>query len=468
MLEPPIRRSFTPVDRRSARLIAAAGVPAWGLTSRHVLIGAIAGDILVLGYFKYMNFFLAAVGGVVGTSFHAAEIMLPLGISFFTFTHIAFLIEVYRSEATDFSFARYMLFITFFPHLLAGPILYYRGIRDQLADLYRRPFVENMSMGLTMAMIGLFKKVVLADNVAPFVGPVFEAAAAGRTLSMTESWAGALAYTLQLYFDFSGYSDMAIGIARMFGVVFPFNFDSPCRSTSIIEFWQRWHMTLSKFLRDHLYIPLGGNRLGPARRDLHILVTMLLCGLWHGAGWTYVAWGGWHGFLLVLNHRWRSLCRRVEVGARLARVGRVAGTALTFLAVCAGWVLFRAPTFSAASEMYRGMAGVNGLMLPEQWQAKLGIFGIWLGQHGVKYGDLLSVFQGGREVLWIGGLLLVVWMMPNSQQFMAASASGRDEAGMEPALRWQQTFPWAMAMALLTLVSLLSLNQVTEFLYFQF
>jgi D-alanyl-lipoteichoic acid acyltransferase DltB (MBOAT superfamily) len=441
-----------------------------GLPSRrHGLIVAIAGNVLLLGYFKYTSFFLAAVSGLTGTFFHVAEIVLPLGISFFTFTQIAFLVELYRGEATDLSFDRYLLFVTFFPHLIAGPILYYREIGRQLSDLYRRPFMENLSIGLTIAMIGLFKKVVLADNVAAFVNPVFEAADAGRHLSLTESWGGILAYALQLYFDFSGYSDMAIGLARMFGVTFPANFSSPYQATSIIEFWQRWHMTLSRFLRDFVYIPLGGNRQGPMRRDAHVMMTMLLCGLWHGAGWTYVAWGAWHGVLLIINRRWRSVCPYVPAGARLRRSARCIGAALTFLAVCGGWVLFRSPSFSAAYELYRGMMGLNGIMLPEQWQHKLGPVAPWLGQHGVSFGDLLSVFQGGQQVVWIVGLLLVVWVAPNTQDIMAACEPVLDgrEVRKQP-LQWWPSLSWAMTIALLALVSLLSLNQVTEFLYFQF
>jgi D-alanyl-lipoteichoic acid acyltransferase DltB (MBOAT superfamily) len=439
------------------------------LIRRQVLFLAIAANVMLLGYFKYTNFFLTTVAGLVGTSFHVAEIVLPLGISFFTFTQVAFLVEVYRGEATDLSFGRYVLFVTFFPHLIAGPILYYREIGPQLRALYRRPAFENLSIGLTIAMIGLFKKVVLADNVAPFVSPVFEAAGAGRHLSLVESWGGVLAFALQLYFDFSGYSDMAIGLARMFGVTFPANFASPYQATSIIEFWQRWHMTLSRFVRDFVYIPLGGNRQGAARRDLHVAITMVLCGLWHGAGWTYVAWGGWHGVLLILNHRWRSMCRYVPTRARLRRPARFIGAALTFLAVCAGWVLFRSPSFSAAYEIYRGLAGLNGLRLPEQWQPKLGAVAQWLGQHGVVFDDMLSVFQGGQEILWIGGLLLIVWVAPDTQDIMAACGPVLDRRGTgKQVVQWRPTLSWAMTVALMALLSLLSLNQVTEFLYFQF
>ena len=323
---------------------------------------------------------------------------------------------------------------------------------------------------MTIMTAGLFKKVVLADNVAPFVDPVFEAAGAGHALSLTESWGGALAYTLQLYFDFSGYSDMAIGLARLFGVTFPANFNSPYRAPSIIEFWQRWHMSLSQFMRDYVYFPLGGNRRGVVRRDGNVMLTMLLCGLWHGAGWTYVAWGAWHGVLLVLNHWWRALRPCPSADGSPVNMARLVGGGATFLAVCWGWVLFRSPNFGAAYEMYRGMAGFNGMTLPEQWEPKLGWLAPWLTQHGVVFGDLVSVFRGGHQVWWTCALLLVRGMAraqyPGHHDYYSPVLD-RKVDGASP-VRWQPTTAWAVSVSVLALLSLLSLNQVTEFLYFQF
>lgn len=278
---------------------------------RFLLVFGIAANLLLLGYFKYANFFLDSTNAVIGTTWDAGEIILPLGISFFTFTQIAFLVDAWRGLAKEFNFIHYGLFVTYFPHLIAGPVLHHKEMMPQFgqSETYRLQW-ENIAVGLTIFAIGLFKKIVLADGVAPYASPVFDAAHAGETLTFLEAWGGVLAYTLQLYFDFSGYSDMAIGASRLFGVRLPLNFNSPYQALNIIDFWRRWHMTLSRFLRDYLYFALGGNRHGKSRRYVNLLVTMLLGGLWHGAGWTFVVWGGLHGLYLVINHAWSGVKQR--------------------------------------------------------------------------------------------------------------------------------------------------------------
>ena len=275
-----------------------------------LLTCAIISNLLLLGYFKYANFFIENLNHLAGSALTISEFILPLGISFFTFTQIAFLVDTYQGKVKEYNFIHYALFVTYFPHLIAGPVLHHKEMMPQFKEPSTYFFsYENLLAGLTIFFMGLFKKVVLADGIAEYVGPVFAAPAAGIPLTFLDTWGGALCYTLQLYFDFSGYSDMAIGLSRLFGVTLPLNFHSPYKSVNIIEFWRRWHMTLSHFLRDYLYIPLGGNRKGNVRRHLNLIITMLLGGLWHGAGWTYVLWGGLHGLYLVINHGWYERLR---------------------------------------------------------------------------------------------------------------------------------------------------------------
>ena len=382
--------------------------------------------------------------------------MLPLGISFFTFTQIAYLVDIYRAEPAGASYPKYLLFVTFFPHLIAGPILHHRETMSQFGRRLT-PTAENFAVGLTIFAIGLFKKVILADGIAPYVAPVFDAAAQGKSLTLLEAWSGALAYTLQLYFDFSGYSDMAIGLARLFGVTFPLNFASPYKATSIIDFWRRWHMTLSRFLRDYLYIPLGGNRRGPARRYANLMITMLLGGLWHGAGWTFVIWGGLHGLYLVINHLWRA------AGLRIG--SRALAGAVTFIAVVIAWVFFRASSVEAASHILAGMAGLNGVVLPVEWQSKLaGIPGI----ASLRFAELGAAFQGRETLQAIAALLAIAWLAPNTQELMRHFSPALEHVKSGSRLAWKPTMGWALAIAAMTAFPLLQLNRISEFLYYQF
>ena len=363
----------------------AAGAPhrSWTL-----LVAAVGANLLLLGYYKYANFFLGEVAGAAWVSW---DILIPLGISFFTFTQIAFLVDVHRGIATEYRFVHYLLFVTYFPHLIAGPLLHHRQMMPQfdLARTYRVD-LDNIAVGLTIFAIGLFKKVVLADQFALYADPMFGAAAEGQAPSFAAAWGGTLAYTLQLYFDFSGYSDMAIGLSRLFNVKLPRNFWSPYKAASIIDFWRRWHITLSAFLRDYLYIPLGGNRRGPARRYVNVMVTMLLGGLWHGANWTFVFWGGLHGALLVANHAWRSAARRWALprvpGARVLSIG------LTFLCVAVAWVLFRADSLPTALRILAAMGGA---------------------------GDASSAPVATSQVAWTAAGLAIVFLLPNAMQYAA-------------------------------------------------
>jgi D-alanyl-lipoteichoic acid acyltransferase DltB (MBOAT superfamily) len=441
-----------------------------GPAPRRLLLGAgIAANLAVLGYFKYANFLLDSINALTGSELEFARVILPLGISFITFQKIAYLVDAYRGDTRDYNFLHFCLFVTFFPQLIAGPIVHHKEVIPQFgqARIFHASSA-NLAVGLTIFAIGLFKKVMIADNIAHYATPAFSAAQQGVALTLLEAWSGALAYTFQLYFDFSAYSDMAIGLGRMFGIRLPVNFYSPYKATSIIDFWRRWHITLSRFLRDYLYIPLGGNRKGPARRYLNLFVTMLLGGLWHGAGWTFVFWGGLHGLYLVINHAWQAAWRKLgHAVSHPTAAGRWFGRVLTFLAVVVGWVFFRAESFEAAIAMLRGMIGLNGVVLPQAYQQALG----GLAALGVGFGK--SAYSGAWP--WLALLLAVVWLAPNTLDLVRRyrPALNRFPGGLAPRagrlwLAWRPTRAWMVVILILLLTSLLNMAEVSEFLYFQF
>jgi D-alanyl-lipoteichoic acid acyltransferase DltB (MBOAT superfamily) len=322
------------------------------------LILGLVGNLSVIGWFKYSRFFYEAITlGGPAPSFMRG-IVLPLGISFITFQKIAYLVDIWRGHPKAESFDRWAFFVLFFPQLIAGPIVLFRQIDRQL----RRPrggdryLPAAFQVGLMLFSIGLFKKVVLADSLGRFADDVFAFAGQEYGLSFRDAWLGAVSYSLQLYFDFSGYSDMAIGLGRMFGLRLPTNFNSPYQATNIIDFWRRWHMTLTAFFRDYVYIPLGGNRDGLARQSLYILIVFFLTGLWHGAGWTFVLWGMLHGVAVLVNHLWR---RWVGSG-RSAVAARALSRGLTLGFVVCGWVIFRAPTLLVAKRVLKSMFLLGG------------------------------------------------------------------------------------------------------------
>ena len=317
--------------------------------SKKYMIAGVALNLALIGYYKYANFFAENLAPLFGAQWHGLEIFLPLGISFFTFQQIACLVDTYHGKLGVMPFRHYALFVSFFPQLIAGPIVLADEIIPQFSD--KKIFAlswRNIYIGAALFAIGLFKKVAIADTFSPYAAIAFDE---GHVLTFIDAWGGALAYTFQLYFDFSGYSDMAMGLASFSNIKIPQNFNSPYKSTSIIEFWRRWHMTLSAFLRDYLYIPLGGNRKGKARRYINLTMTMLLGGLWHGAGWTFVIWGGLHGLFLVINHFWRAHCP--------VRLPKFAGWLITSVSIVAAWVFFRAETVGQALLILKGMAGAE-------------------------------------------------------------------------------------------------------------
>lgn len=310
--------------------------------SKLILWLGIAFNLLYLGYFKYTDFIIMNANSFLHTNIALQKIVLPLGISFFTFTQTAYLVDVYRGETKEYSLGDYLLFVTIFPHLIAGPILYHKDMIPQFSDKERYCFnSKNFAYGIMWFTIGLLKKVILADKLAIYANQVFNAT---TVISMPEAWLGSIAYTMQLYFDFSGYSEMAIGLGLMLNFELPWNFNYPYRATSIIDFWRRWHMTLSAFLKNYLYIPLGGNCNGHHLRN--VMITMLLGGLWHGAGWTFVAWGGLHGLFICINHLWRKT--KINLPNWI-------GWILTFNVVNLAWIFFRAENFDVALKIVRAM-----------------------------------------------------------------------------------------------------------------
>jgi alginate O-acetyltransferase complex protein AlgI len=356
--------------------------------SRPVLVAGLVFNLGLLAYFKYAGFFVDNLESLIGAEIAELNIVLPLAISFFTFQQIAYLVDVHQGKAAEPDFLNYMLFVSFFPQLVSGPIVHHSEMMPQFRDRARRWLDRALlPAAFGFLIIGLYKKAVLADGIAPFADRVFDGANTAVP-AFQDAWIGALAYTFQIYFDFSGYSDMAVGIALLFGIRLPLNFNSPYRATSIIDFWRRWHITLSRFIRDYVYIPLGGNRKGKTRRYVNLLAAMLLAGLWHGVGWTFVIWGGLHGLLLIVNHGWRRLFpERAQASLLSVWLRR----AVTFLAVVVAWVFFRADDMAGAGRVIQGMAGMTG------------------GAGG-------SVLETGRVWAMLAAMLAIVWLMPNTWQ----------------------------------------------------
>ncbi|MEZ5865674.1 MAG: MBOAT family protein [Geminicoccaceae bacterium] len=411
----------------------------------------IAFDLGLLGYFKYANFLVATVESVSGASFAWQTVVLPIGISFFTFQQIAYLVDIYRQETVERDPWRYALFVTFFPQLIAGPIVHHREMMPQLGRQPAARRVPDLVIGIVIFAIGLAKKVIIADGVAPIADRVFDLAATGAVPSASEAWIGAIAFGFQIYFDFSGYSDMAIGLGRMFGITLPVNFASPYKAASIIEFWQRWHITLSRFLRDYLYIPLGGGRVGEWRRYRNVVVTMLLGGIWHGAGWTFVLWGMLHGLFITADHARRRFWRGPDLPLWAAR-------ALTFALVTIAWVPFRADDLATTFRLYGAMAGLGPVVTATAWP-----------------------FYWPAEIwLLMAALLAFVWLLPNTAEIMTPAVAPLTTPGypaLEPAgratgwagmLRFRPSGGWALATALLLALSLIGVGEVGAFLYYQF
>lgn len=380
-----------------------------------LLIGVVL-NLALLGYFKYADFFLGNVNYLFGSGFDLLHLALPLAISFFTFQQVAYLADSYQGQTREYDFLNYCLFVTFFPQLIAGPIVHHGEMMPQFQKLRNKVLnYRNVSIGLFVFVMGLFKKVVIADTFAVWANVGF---GQPEYLGFVDAWAASLSYTMQLYFDFSGYTDMAIGSAYMFNIVLPLNFNSPYKALNIQDFWRRWHMTLSRWLRDYLYIPLGGNRKGPGRTYVNLFMTFFLGGLWHGAGWTFVAWGALHGGGTSVHKYWHD---------RGFRMPKWLGWFVTFSFVNFAWVYFRAESFDKANQLLYAMAGLNGFQMS-----------------GLVKKDAIYFA--------LAGLLVCV--------FAKSSIEWKD--------KFQANWKFALGTAVMAVWSFLCLSRVSEFLYFQF
>jgi alginate O-acetyltransferase complex protein AlgI len=465
-------------------------------TSTFVLLLGIAFNIAFLGYFKYIDFGRSAINDIFGTNLVLTHVILPLGISFITFQKIAFLIDVQAKRVKPFTLQDYCLFVLFFPQLIAGPIVHYREMMPQFHSASCRFYKDNFAVGLTLLAFGLFKKVVLADHMATVVTPIYNEAASGSEISLLLAWTAAIGFTLQIYFDFSGYTDMALGLARFFGVRLPLNFYSPLKASSIIDFWLRWHVTLTRFLTAYIYNPLTlwltRRRLAKGRPGLAghnttigafayllmfpILLTMLVSGLWHGAGYGFIVWGLLHGLYLTINHAWRLVRPKLwSDRPSYERFMQPLGRVLTFTSVAVSMVFFRSPTITSAIDVMKGLIGQNGVALPQAIYDHLGPLAGWLHRAGVASvgPELWSGKEFGTMVMWIFGLMLIALAFPNTLQILAryepalgVKPHTTDFAGRP--IEWNASLPWAIGVSIVAATAMLSLGGPSEFLYWQF
>jgi alginate O-acetyltransferase complex protein AlgI len=448
--------------------------------SRATLIIGILFNVAFLGFFKYADFVYGTVNDVFGANLILLHIILPLGISFITFQKIAFLIDVQAGRVKDFTFREYCTFVLFFPQLIAGPIVHYREMMPQFATATCRFDRENFAVGITLLFFGLFKKGVLADSIAPLITPIYEHSAAGGETPLVLAWIAAVGFILQIYFDFSGYTDMALGLGRFFGIKLPPNFNSPLKASNIIDFWLRWHMTLTRFLTAYLYNPMvlaltrrraakglpgfGGRNpsLGAfvSLLAVPLLATMFISGLWHGAGYGFIIFGLIHGVYFVINHGWRVyVAHRFRDRAAYARVMKPAGWALTFVGVTTAILFFRATTVRSAVDLAKGIFGVNGLALHD------------VATIAATYGTDIK-----QAALWVAILLFIALVCPNTLEILAPyePALGWKPKSTAPALggfripAWGPSLPWAVAISVIAAVAIFYTGGPSEFLYWQF
>ena len=453
--------------------------------AKATLVAGLAFNLGVLAYFKYAIFIVENLNAWFGAGFTVPKIILPIGISFITFQKIAFLVDAYQGKVRHFTFWNFALFVTFFPQLIAGPITHHGEIMPQFSENpATRDFKADLAVGLSLFCFGLFKKVIIADTCAIYADAGYATIRGGGMLDFASAWITVLAYSFQLYYDFSGYSDMAIGLARMFGIRFPVNFHSPYKATGVIDFWRRWHITLSRFLRDYLYVPLGGNRVGSLRRYINLTIVMLLGGLWHGANWTFVVWGAIHGVLLGINHAWNqvSLSRLKFFSAMPARAVFIT---LTFLTVTLAWIPFRSGDIASARKVLATLFPTG----PETTAAWKSIELFWEFQfaHARQAFNVMAWFK--PQELWpktlppdflttyrpaglvLAAVALATFLMPNTNQLFArldpVIGLGRDQLSHG---RSFSCLDWKVALTVsgMFVFTVLQLSKVSPFLYYQF
>lgn len=414
-------------------------------TRKWYLIAILGLNLALLAYFKYLVFFADTARTLHIANVNVGKIVLPIGISFFTFQQISYQVDRFKGLVANKSFLNYALFVVFFPQLIAGPIVHHKEMLDQF-DEGRGISVspQNLSYGLSYFFIGLAKKTLIADPLAVHANTIFSASEQGVHISSFDAWMGALTYTGQIYFDFAGYSAMAIGLGMMIGIRLPINFNSPYKSLSIQEFWRRWHITLSRFLRDYLYIPLGGNRKGESRRLVNLMLTMLIGGLWHGAAWTFVVWGGLHGLYLVVNRAFDVLAKKWMPAVITWLPFRIFAWALTFLSVVAAWVFFRATSFDSAFTILKAMSPRTGEELT----------------------TMLNLGWSDWSLFLVAAFFAFV--APNAAQFMNYDAPNEKVETSSFWPRWKPKIVYALILGLIGFLAILATQKNNEFIYFQF
>ncbi len=410
------------------------------IQKKSLLTFGIIANIALLGYFKYSDFFIENFNFAFDGSVPLLHLALPLAISFFTFQQIAYLVDSYRGETAEYDFLNYSLFVTFFPQLIAGPIVHHAEMMPQFKKTRNQvKNYRNIVLGLFIFSIGLFKKVIIADSFAVWATNGFDIA---TTLNLFEAWATSLSYTFQLYFDFSGYTDMAIGAALLFNIKLPINFNSPYKATSIQDFWRRWHITLSRFLKEYVYIPLGGNRKGEFRTYTNLFTTFLLGGIWHGAGWTFVFWGFLHGMALVIHRAWQKLGFKMNI---------ILAWFITFNFINIAWVFFRAKEWNDAIKVLNGMVGSSGIVFTQKHEKYLSFLNSY---DWVTFGQITQHIGDGSEVLnWIIITFILILFTKNTIQLVEY---------------YNRRKLFIVYVAVLASMALLNMNKITEFLYFNF
>jgi len=408
-------------------------------SKKSILTFGIVSNLALLGYFKYMDFFIDNINLLSDSNIPTLDLALPLAISFFTFQQISYLVDSYRQETQEYDFLNYSLFVTFFPQLIAGPIVHHKEMMPQFAKTRNKvKNYRNIAMGLFIFSIGLFKKVVIADTFALLATAGFDTAA---TLNLFEAWVTSLSYTFQLYFDFSGYTDMAIGLALLFNIRLPINFNSPYKATDIQDFWRRWHITLSRFLRDYIYIPLGGNRKGEFRVYTNLMATFIIGGIWHGAGWTFVFWGFLHGLALVIHRAWSKL--GFKIWTWLAWL-------ITFNFINIAWVFFRAKEWDDAIKVLSGMLGMQGIVLPFKFEETLAFLNLSKIEFGLVFSNIPAT---SITLIWLIITFVLILFTQNS---------------IEKTYALKYSYSSVLFTTITLTTGLLSLNKISEFLYFNF
>jgi alginate O-acetyltransferase complex protein AlgI len=408
-------------------------------SKKSILIFGIVSNIALLGYFKYADFFIENFNLISSSNVNLLHLVLPLAISFFTFQQVAYLVDSYRGETKEYDFLNYALFVTFFPQLIAGPIVHHKEMMPQFDN--KRNMIKNyrnIALGIFVFSMGLFKKVVIADTFAVWASQGFDIAV---TLNLFEAWVTSLSYTFQLYFDFSGYTDMAIGIALLFNIKLPINFNSPYKALNIQDFWRRWHITLSRFLRDYIYIPLGGNKISSFRTYSNLLATFVIGGFWHGAGWTFLFWGFLHGIALIIHRLWSNL--GFKMWTWLAWF-------ITFNFVNVAWVFFRAKEWDDAVKVLGSMFSLDNIVLSGTFSERLH----FLSAYGVTFSTWLDHINGTFEtILWIFIAFIFILAFKNS---------------IEKAKEFELNYKTIFLVAICLICGILSLNKISQFLYFNF